>query len=86
MNLKELKSSRWPFQVLVMAASGDGCERNWYTYEIITNGKRNKLSPGRAEDLIYVHHNTRCALKSREPEQSASWFDEDLRVLPAATM
>lgn len=67
-----------------MAGSAGGCERNWSTYDFITNRKRNKLSPGRAEDLVYVHYNKRCALKSREPEQFASWLDEDVQVLPAA--
>jgi hypothetical protein len=51
-----------------MAASAGGCERNWSTYDFITNRKRNKLDPRRAEDLVYVHYNKRCALKSRMPE------------------
>ena len=38
----------------------------------ITNRKRNKLGPGRAEDLAYVHYNKGCLLKSRELEQCAS--------------
>jgi hypothetical protein len=66
-----------------MAGSAGGCERNWSTYEFITNRKRNKLTPGRAEDLVYVHYK-RCALKSREPEQFASWLDEEVQMLAAA--
>ena len=69
-----------------MAGSAGECERNWCTCDFITNRKRNKLSPWRAEDLVYVHYNKRCALKSRELEQFASWLDEDVQVLPAATV
>ena len=65
-----------------MVASAGGCERNWSTYDFITNRKRNKLDPARAEDLVYVHYNRRCVLKAREPEQFASWLDEDVQQLP----
>lgn len=65
-----------------MAASAGGCERNWSLYDFITNRKRNKLDPTRAEDLVYVHYNRRCVMKSREPEQFASWLDEDVQLLP----
>ena len=61
----------WP-QVLPMAGSAGGCERNWSTYDFITNRKRNKLEPTRAEDLVYVHYNRRCVLKSRQFEQFPS--------------
>ena len=37
-----------------MAGSAGGCERNW-SYDFITNRKRNKLEPQRAKDLVYVH-------------------------------
>ena len=69
-------------QVLSMVASAGGCERNWSTYDFITNRKRNKLDPRRAADLVYLHYNSRCVLKSREPEQFASWLDEDVQLLP----
>ena len=53
-----------------MCASAGGYERNWSTYDFVTNRKRNKLTPARAQDLVYVHYNTRCELKSRKPEES----------------
>lgn len=65
-----------------MSASVGGCERNFSTYYFITNRKRKNLAPQRAEDLVYVHFNRRCVLKSREPEQFASWLDEDVQLLP----
>jgi len=65
----------------IMGAAG-GCQRNWSTYDFITNRKRNNLAPQRAEDLVYVHFNRRCVLKSREPEQFASWLDDDVQLLP----
>lgn len=33
------------------------CERNWSTYSLIHNIKRNKLATSRAEDLVFVHYN-----------------------------
>ena len=65
-----------------MSASAGGCERHWSTYDFITIRKLIILTPQRAEDLVYVHFNRRCVLKSREPEQFASWLDEDVQLLP----
>ena len=65
-----------------MSGSAGGCERNWSTYDFITNRNRNNLAPQRAEDLVYVHYNRRCVLKSREPEEFASWLHEDVQLLP----
>ena len=42
------------------------CERNWSTYNFIHSMKRNKLTPQRAEDLVYVHINIRL-LSRRSP-------------------
>jgi hypothetical protein len=65
-----------------MCASAGGCERNWSTYDFVTNRKRNKLNPTRAESLVYVHYNTRCEAKSRKAEEFPSWLDEDVQLLP----
>lgn len=65
-----------------MVSSAGGCERNWSTYDFVTNRKRNKLLPERAEDLVYVHYNRRCLARSREPEAFAHWQDEDAQILP----
>ena len=43
-------------------------------------GSATSWIPVRAEDLVYVHYNRRCVLKSRELEQFASWLDEDVQL------
>ncbi|KAG6504275.1 hypothetical protein ZIOFF_036606 [Zingiber officinale] len=40
------------------------CERNWSTYSFIHSLKRNKITPQRAEDLVYVHYNLRLLSRS----------------------
>ena len=39
--------------------SSSCCELNWSTYNFIHSMKRNKLTPQRAEDLVYIHNNLR---------------------------
>ena len=65
-----------------MCASAGGCDRNWSTYDFVTNRKRNRLTPARAQDLVYVHHNSRCELKSRQQEEFPTWLDKDVQLLP----
>jgi len=52
------------FKFLVQPCSSSCCERNWSTYSFIQSLKRNKLTPARAEDLIYVHTNFRLLSRS----------------------
>jgi len=33
------------------------CERNWSSYSFIHSLKKNKMTPKRAEDLVYVYSN-----------------------------
>ncbi|KAL8535464.1 hypothetical protein ACS0TY_011189 [Phlomoides rotata] len=47
------------FKLLMQSASSSCCERNWSTYSFIQNIKRNKLTPSRADDLVFVHYNLR---------------------------
>jgi len=58
--LKELA-----FKLLGQPASSSCCERNWSTYSFIHNLRRNRLTPERAEDLVFVHKNlcilSRCS-------------------------
>ena len=53
-------------KLLNQPASSSCCERNWSTYGFIHSMKRNKLTPERAEDLVFVHCNLR--LLSRKAE------------------
>ncbi|WCJ24889.1 hypothetical protein M5689_006814 [Euphorbia peplus] len=48
-------------------ASSSCCERNWSTYSFINSMRRNKITPKRAEDLVFVHTNLR--LLSRKSPQ-----------------
>ncbi|GJN25599.1 hypothetical protein PR202_gb13445 [Eleusine coracana subsp. coracana] len=57
--LKELA-----FKLLGQPASSSCCERNWSTYGFIHSLRRNKLTPERAEDLVYVHNNLRLLSRS----------------------
>jgi len=45
------------FKLLVQPWYSSCYERNWSTYSFIQSLKRNKLTPARAEDLVYVHTN-----------------------------
>ena len=46
-------------KLLGQPCSSSCCERNWSTYSFIHSLKRNKMTPKRAEDLVYVHSNLR---------------------------
>ncbi|XP_028199577.1 uncharacterized protein LOC114384083 [Glycine soja] len=54
-------------KLLAQPCSSSCCERNWSTYSFIHSLKRNKMTPHRAEDLVFVHSNLR--LLSRNTPQ-----------------
>lgn len=56
-------------KLLGQPASSSCCERNWSTYSFIHSVKRNKMTPQRAEDLVYVHCNLRL-LSRKTPQYS----------------
>ena len=41
-------------------------KRNWSTYSFIHSLRRNKLTPERAEDLVFVHNNLRLLSRSTD--------------------
>ncbi|XP_073137192.1 uncharacterized protein [Henckelia pumila] len=53
-------------KLLGQPSSSCCCERNWSNYSFIHSLKRNKITPQRAEDLMYVHYNLRL-LSRRSP-------------------
>ena len=53
-------------KLLGQLCSSSCCERNLSTYNFIHSMKRNKLTPQRAEDLVYVHNNLRL-MSRRSP-------------------
>ncbi|XP_072959848.1 uncharacterized protein [Typha angustifolia] len=46
-------------KLLGQPCSSSCCERNWSTYSFIHTMKRNKITPQRAEDLVFIHNNLR---------------------------
>ncbi|KAG6476013.1 hypothetical protein ZIOFF_065248 [Zingiber officinale] len=56
-------------KLLGQPSSSSCCERNWSTYSFIHSLKRNKITPQRAEVLVYVHYNLRL-LSRRSPHYS----------------
>lgn len=54
------------FKLLGQPCSSSCCERNWSTYNFIHSLRRNKITPQRAEDLVFVHTNLRL-LSRRSP-------------------
>nr|CAD1832641.1 unnamed protein product [Ananas comosus var. bracteatus] len=54
-------------KLLGQPCSSSCCERNWSTYSFIHSMKRNKITPQRAKDLVYVHTNLRL-LSRKAPE------------------
>ncbi|KAM0928455.1 hypothetical protein ACQ4PT_002494 [Festuca glaucescens] len=56
-------------KLLGQPSSSSCAERNWSTYGLIHSTARNRLNPGRAEDLVYVHQNLRL-ISRRSAEYS----------------
>ncbi|KAG5521605.1 hypothetical protein RHGRI_033985 [Rhododendron griersonianum] len=54
-------------KLLVQPSSSSCSERNWSTYSFVHSAKRNKMTPKRAEDLVFIHSNLR--LLSRRTRQ-----------------
>ena len=63
-------------RVTSMTFSAGACERNWSAYDFIHSKKRNKLTPQRANDLVFVFSNLRLMAKFKQPEKFAEWVDE----------
>ncbi|GJQ91904.1 hypothetical protein Tco_0003043 [Tanacetum coccineum] len=54
------------FRVLDQPTSSSCSEQNWSTYSFVNSLRRNKLTPKRAEDLVFVHNNLRLLSRSTE--------------------
>ncbi|GAV84725.1 LOW QUALITY PROTEIN: DUF659 domain-containing protein/Dimer_Tnp_hAT domain-containing protein, partial [Cephalotus follicularis] len=46
-------------RLLAQLSSSSCAERNWSTYSFVHSMKRNKMTPKRAKDLVYIHSNLR---------------------------
>jgi len=53
------------------------CERNWSIYSFIHSLKRNRITPKRTEDLVYVHSNLRILSRnsSKYKEEETKLWD-----------
>ncbi|KAM3204483.1 hypothetical protein P3L10_027892 [Capsicum annuum] len=54
------------FKLLTQSTSSSYCERNWSTYSMIHNIKRNKLATSRAKDLVFVYYNLRLLSSKKD--------------------
>ncbi|GFZ11295.1 hypothetical protein Acr_22g0006930 [Actinidia rufa] len=54
-------------RLLDQPCSSSCCERNWSTYSFIHSMKRNKITPRRCDDFVFVHYN--ILLLSRRTSQ-----------------
>ena len=54
-------------KLLLQPSSSSCCERNWSTYSFVHSVRRNKMTPKRAEDLVFIHSNLRL-LSRRTPQ------------------
>ncbi|GAV74567.1 DUF659 domain-containing protein/Dimer_Tnp_hAT domain-containing protein [Cephalotus follicularis] len=83
-------------RLFAQPSSSSCAERNWSTYSCVHSMKRNKITPKRAEDLVYIHSNLRL-LSRKNPQyakgETKMWdiggdaFDslEDIGVLEVAS-
>ena len=59
-----------------MTSRAGACERNWSAYDFIHSKKRNKLTPQRANGLVFVFSNLRLMEKFKQPEKFAEWVEQ----------
>lgn len=62
-------------RLLGQPCSSSCCERNWSTYSFIHSLKRNKLTPARAEDLVFVHSNLRLLSRNSKNNEAERMWD-----------
>jgi len=83
-------------KLLGQPSSSSCCERNWSTYSFIHSLKRNKMTPKRAEDLVFIHSNLRLLSRnsSKYREEETKLWDiggddfslEDSGILQIASL
>jgi len=70
-------------KVLAAMPSSSSCERNWSAYDFVHSKRRNKLSPAKAQDLVYVFSNKQLMRKQARMSKKGQhdsfvpwqWFD-----------
>lgn len=71
-------------RLLAQVSSACSCERAWSAYDFIHNKRRNRLTPARARDLVFVFTNGRLAEKMETAEESFVGWDEEEEMEAAA--
>ena len=64
-------------RILAQTLSSSSCERNWSSYSFVHDKKRNRLLPGRANDLVYVYTNSRLLANAKLTDEKR-WYAENL--------
>jgi len=84
-------------KLLGQPCSSSCCERNWSAYSFIHSIKRNKMTPHRTEDLVFVYSNLRLLSRNSpqyHQEETKMWnivgdefesFDEN-KILKVANL
>jgi Protein of unknown function (DUF 659)/hAT family C-terminal dimerisation region len=62
---------------LSQVSSASSCERNWSLYDFVHSKKRNRLDPGRAASLVYVHSNLRLLSKVKDNGSETDFYKWD---------
>lgn len=62
-------------KLLGQPCSSSCCERNWSTYTFIHSLRRNRITPQRAEDLVFVHNNLRLLSRRTPQYKSGDMWD-----------
>jgi hypothetical protein len=72
-------------RLLSQVTSACSCERAWSAYDFIHNKRRNRLSPARARDLVFVFTNGRLVEKMRYGGGASyvGWDEEEEEVVVA---
>ena len=53
-------------RVLSQGTSASHCERNWCTFSLIHNKRRNRLSPNHVQKLVFLHINLHLLKEIKE--------------------
>jgi Protein of unknown function (DUF 659)/hAT family C-terminal dimerisation region len=64
-------------RILAQTLSSSSCERNWSSYSFVHNKIRNRLLPGRANDLVYVYTNSKLLANGKLTDEKR-WYAENL--------
>jgi len=96
MELMQKHFRKIALKLLGQPCSSSCCERNWSTYSSIHSLKSNKITPKRAEDIVYVHSNLRLLSRnsSKYKEEETKLWDiagddfslDDNRILEIANL